>query len=325
MKVIIPLAGKGERLRPHTITKPKSMLSVAGKPILGHILDRLKNVEVDEIIFIISDFADQIKDYVNKNYTFKTIFIEQKEKLGSAHAIDLAKKYVNGPVLIIFGDTIFDADLSVINSKGFDGYIFVKDVEDPSKYGVVTIKDNFITQMVEKPSAPVSNLAMIGTYYIIDTETMFDAIEEVLRNKPIKNNEYYLTDAFEIMIKDGAKFKAVNADEWDDCGSSRALIEANIKLLDKMESRYDDGENSVIIEPVYIEEGVQIINSIVGPHTTIGKDCIIENSVIKESIIGKNTKIKDAGLLRSIVGDKAVVEGRLNRVNIGDSSEISFV
>jgi len=245
--------------------------------------------------------------------------------LGSAHAISLARKMVNGPVLIIFGDTIFDADLSVLKSKGFDGYIFVKDVEDPSKYGVVTLKDSFITQMVEKPSAPVSNLAMIGMYYIIDTESMFDAIDEVLRNNPIKNNEYYLTDAFQIMIKDGLKLKAVNTKGWYDCGSSRSLIEANIKLLDMMESKTIEGDNAVIIEPVYIEEDVQIINSIVGPHTTIGKGCIVENSIIKESIIGENTKIKDAGLLRSIVGDKAVVEGRLNRVNIGDSSEISFV
>ncbi len=325
MKVIIPLAGKGERLRPHTITKPKPLISVAGKPILGHILDRLKDIDVDELIFITSDFAEQIKDYVSSNYKYKTTIIEQKEKLGSAHAINLARKMVDGPVLIIFGDTIFDADLSVINSKGFDGYIFVKDVEDPSKYGVVTLKDSFITQMVEKPSAPVSNLAMIGMYYIIDTKSMFDAIEEVWRSKPLKNNEYYLTDAFQIMIKDKAKLKAVNANEWYDCGSSRSLIEANIKLLDKMESKTVEGDNAVIIEPVCIESNVQIINSIVGPHTTIGKDCIIENSVIKESIIGQSTKIKDAGLLRSIVGDKAVVEGRLNKVNIGDSSEISFV
>jgi glucose-1-phosphate thymidylyltransferase len=195
MKVIIPLAGFGKRLRPHTYTKPKPLVNVAGKPVLGHILDRLNNLDIEEIIFIVGYLGEQIEEYVEATYKFHTRYIEQNELLGQAHAIYLAKDHVREPVLIIFVDTIFEADLKALAELTADGAIYVKEVDDPRRFGVVTLQDGFITHFVEKPSTPVSNLAVTGVYYIKDAPMLFECIDELIARNIQTQGEYFLADA----------------------------------------------------------------------------------------------------------------------------------
>jgi glucose-1-phosphate thymidylyltransferase len=212
MKVIVPLAGFGTRLRPHTYTRPKPLVSVAGKPVLGHILDKLTALPIEEIIFVVGYLGDQIRDYVGANYHFPARYVEQRELKGQAHAIYLAKDYISGPVLIVFVDTIFDADLKALPQESADGIIYVKEVDDPRRFGVVITENGVITKLVEKPATPVSNLAVIGVYYVKDSQLMLDCIAELIRKDIKTQGEYFLADAFQLMIDRGTRFVARTVD-----------------------------------------------------------------------------------------------------------------
>jgi glucose-1-phosphate thymidylyltransferase len=326
MKVIIPLAGKGTRLRPHTHTIAKPLVHVAGKPVLGYILDDLKKVKVDEIIFIIGHLGHQIVDYVNKNYYFKAKFIEQKELAGQAHAVKLAEEYVKGDdVLIWFVDTISDAKIETLSKSPGDGVIFVKEVEDARRFGVVeTDKNNFVTDLVEKPDVPKSNLVNIGLYYVRNSKLMFKCIDELIDNNMQTKGEFYLMDAFKLMIKKGTKFSAKEVDVWEDCGKQDALLKTNKYYLENGRSKIIKTINSVMIPPVYIENGAKISDSIIGPHVSIDKNAVIKNSIIKNSIVSENATIENAKLVDSLVGVNAIVTGHSKKLNVGDDSEVYY-
>ena len=324
MQVIIPLAGLGSRLRPHTHTTAKPLIEVAGKAVLGYILDELKKVNVSEIIFIIGYLGDQIKSYVHKNYNFKTKFLMQEELNGQAPAIKLAQRYVKEDVLIWFADTLSDADIKKLEKTKADGLIYVKEHEDPERFGIVfPNKKGFIEKIVEKPKNPPSNLANIGMYYVKDYKLLFECIDHLIKHDMQTKGEFYLVDAFNIMISKGFKFGIENVNVWEDCGNKETLLQTNRYLLNKMKpKRYQGVKNSVVINPVFIDEGVSINNSVIGPFVSISKEAKIENSLIKDSIIGKNAEISDAQLDDTLVGTKAKIKGSYKRLNVGDDSEI---
>ncbi|MBW3000608.1 NTP transferase domain-containing protein [Candidatus Woesearchaeota archaeon] len=327
MKVIIPLAGEGRRMRPHTHTKAKPLLSLAGKPGLSYILDDLKKLDVSEVIFITGHLKEQIEEFIKKNYDFKTRFIEQKVRDGSAGAVLLTEKYIDEPVLIIFADSVFDVDLAEIDKlkKDEDGIIWGMEVQDYRRFGVlVTGKNGYLEKMVEKPDKPISNLANIGVYYIKDYKLMFKGIRYLYNKKINIKGEYFLPDAFAYMINKGAKLLCHKVKAWHDFGKPETMIESNRELLKKGRHREIKTENSLIIPPVHIADDVKIKDSIIGPHVTIGRGAEIINSIVRDSIIGENAKIKDLLLDESIVGDEAVVSDGFKHLSVGDHCEVRF-
>jgi glucose-1-phosphate thymidylyltransferase len=329
MRVIIPLAGFGTRLRPHTYTRPKPLINVAGRPVLGHILDKLADAPVDEYIFVVGYLGDKIEEYIKANYSFRARFVEQKELLGQAHAISLCDGDLEGPLLIIFVDTLFEADLDALADEKSDGVIYVKEVEDPRRFGVVSLGDDgCITRFVEKPSTMDNRLAVIGLYYVRDGAIMMQAIDELMRLQMKTKGEYYLADAFQIMIDNGAKMRAEEVDVWLDCGKPETVLGTNRYLLehgaDTGPTFKNEDSNCIIVPPVHIAPSAKINNSVIGPHVTISDGCIIENSIIHNSIIGAHAHISDAMLEASLIGEYAVVTGAYRSYNVGDSSHVGF-
>lgn len=327
MKVIIPVAGKATRLRPHTWTTPKALLNVAGKPMIEHLFDELKNVEVSEYIFITGYLGDHFKSYMaEKHPNFKCVFYEQKTMNGPAGAIDLAKHHITEPVLIVYVDTVFKADLSMIGKEDFpyDGMIWGEEVEDYQRFGVMITDDNdMLTKIIEKPSEPISKLANIGMYYMHNYKHFLDCFNKVMSAPPQKNGEYYPVDAFQIMADEKSKIKIVKAEGWFDCGKHETLIETNQRLLDIYGS-INNGiiENSEIIEPVFIESGVTIKNSKIGPHVSIHKNSLIENSTIINSIINSDVLINNSNLTESVIGEKAVIKFNKGKLLIGADAKL---
>ncbi len=324
MKVIIPTAGLGTRLRPHTYSKPKPLVSVAGKPVLGHILDTLSQIPIDELIFITGYLGNQIEAYVRDHYVFPTRFIEQTELKGQAHAISLARDVVSGPTLILYVDTIFEADLSRLNQTDADGVIYVKEVADPRRFGVTFIENGYITRLIEKPDSDISNLAMIGLYYVRDSQRLMRAIDTMMARNIQTKGEFYLTDALQLMLDDGARFVAETVDVWEDCGKPETVLQTNRYLLDHGRSRNGPVEGSIVIPPVYIDESAEVVNSIVGPYVSIAAGAMVRNSIVRHSIINQDALIQSATLQNSLVGDNAMVLGDFRELNVGDSSEIRF-
>ena len=324
MKVIIPLAGKGSRLRPHTHLTPKPMLKVAGKPVMEYILEDLKKLGVvDQVIYITGHLKEKVEEFARKTWDVPSVFIEQKVQDGTAGAVALAKDYVDAPVLIIFVDTIFDADLSIVKTVDADGIIWVKEVEDYQRFGVVvTDKDSNMTQIVEKPKTPVSKRANIGLYYIRNWKLLFEGIEHVL-SQPKNQGEYFLTDAFQYMIDKGAKIRVVDVEGWYDAGKIETMLDTNRVMLTKGHARKpSDVEGSKINDPVYVEDGVKIRNSTVGPNVSIGAGTTIEDSNVSHAIIGNQAKISKSQLTNSLIGDEVVLVGVKGEVTVGDHSEV---
>ena len=324
MKVIIPLAGKGTRLRPHTHVTPKPMMRVAGKPVMSYVLDELRDLGgIDEIIYITGHLKEKVEDFARKSLDIPSVFIEQKVQDGTAGAIALAREHVDQPVLIIFVDTIFDADLSVVNKTDADGIIWTKEVEDYQRFGVVvTDKDGNMTQIVEKPKTPISKRANIGLYYIKNWKLLFEGIDHVLASPP-HLGEYYLTDAFQYMIDKGAKIQVIDVEGWYDAGKIETMLETNETMLTKGRARRpDNAEGSTIVDPVYVEEGVTLKNSTIGPNVSIGKGSVIDGSHLSHSIVGTGAKISRSTLKNSLVGDEAILEGVNGEVTVGDNSEV---
>ena len=322
MKVIIPLAGFGTRLRPHTYTRPKPLVNVAGKPVLGHILDKLKGLDIEEIIFITGYLGDQIEAYVKANYDFPAHFVEQKELLGQAHAIYLAREHLQGPALIIFVDTIFEADLSALGKLPYDGVLFVKEVQDPRRFGVVVIEDGRVAKLIEKPADFAHKLAVIGVYYFRESRWLAACIDELIRTKTQTKGEYYLADAIQLMINQGAKFVASPVEVWEDCGKPDTVLHTNRYLLEKTGGQQVPTNNSVLIPPVYIARSASITNSIVGPFVTIADDAVMRNVIVKDSIINEGAVIEDVMLSGSLIGSHAQVRRAFEQLNVGDSSQI---
>jgi glucose-1-phosphate thymidylyltransferase len=325
MKVIIPLAGKGTRLRPHTHVTPKPMLKIAGKPVMSYLMDDLVRLgNVDEIIYITGHLKERVEAYAKREYKLPSTFIEQVEQDGTAGAVALARDHIDEPVLIVFVDTIFDADLTVIDRSTDDGIIWTKVVDDYQRFGVVVTDANeYMTKIVEKPSEPISKRANIGLYYIRNWKLLYQGIDWVL-GRPKNKGEYYLTDAFQYMIDHGAKIKVTDVDAWYDAGKLDTLLETNRAMLERGHARRPTGstDGSRIIDPVYIEDGVKITNSTVGPNVSVGAGTIIDGSTIRDTIIGNKATIKTSQVNDSLIGDEAVLIGAKGAVNIGDHAEV---
>ena len=328
MKVVIPLAGKGTRLRPHTYVTPKPLLNVGGRPVMSYILDDLKALGVTEVVFITGHLGDKVQEYMAREYPdIRAHYVEQAEQNGTAGAVGLAREYIDEDVLILFVDTIFDADLSIIRTLPEDvaGIIWVKEVEDYQRFGVVlTDKEGMMTRIVEKPKDPVSKLANIGLYYIRDWKLLFEGIQDVMESTKAAGQEYYLTDAFQYMIDRGSKILTVEVDGWYDAGKPDTLLETNRHLLEHVgQARSPDGGRNVKVhEPVRVEEGCTLEDCEVGPNVTLMSGSTVKGSKIRDSIIGSKTTIEDSNLHDSLIGDSCVVRGAQGSLSIVDHSEI---
>lgn len=324
MRAIIPVAGIGTRLKPHTYTTPKVLLNVGGKPMLGHILDKLLEEGVHKATFVIGHLGDQIRDYVVKEYpSMKSDFIEQKKMEGLGHAIYTAiPTFDDKEIFIILGDTVFDVNLKDV-FKNKHSALGVKHVDDPSRFGVAILENGFIKKLVEKPSTPVSNLALVGLYYIANADVLVKSLNNLVEKDIRTKGELQLTDALQMMLDSGEKVITFNVNGWYDCGKPETLLSTNKFLLDQ-KSFAKKYENVVVNLPVYIAEDAKIENSVIGPYATIDKGCVIKESVIKNSIVGTNSQVSKAMLNGSIIGNNTIVKGTFKRLNIGDSTEIDF-
>jgi len=329
MKAIIPVAGAGTKLRPHTYTQPKALIPLAGKTVLSIIVDQLKEGGITEFVFIVGYLGEKIQDYVKANYPELTShFIVQNDRQGIGHAIKLAKSIVNGDeALIVLGDTICDYNLKMVIESEVS-MIGVKKVDDPRTFGVAEIcNDAEIAHVVEKPHIPKSNMALVGVYKIKETDMLFDCLEANMSAGIKTHGEYSITDALDCMIKKGAEFKAFKVDSWFDCGKRDSLLESNATLLKKFGSKTEPSpnyENTVLIQPVSIGKGCTIKNSIIGPNATIGDDTTIDSSIIKNSIIGSFSNLYDIVLDDSLIGSDTSIRGETRTLNIGDNTDIDL-
>jgi len=324
MRAIIPVAGFGTRLKPHTLTQPKVLLNVGGKPIVAHIIDKLLEENVAEATFIVGYLGERIEEYISQTYPqLKAEYVEQKELLGLGHAIyQAAPTFNNDEILIILGDTVFDVDLSQI-AKLDTSSLGVKEVEDPRRFGVAELEGGFISKLIEKPEKPTTNLALVGLYYLKDSSLLTESIEELMKKDIKTKNEYQLTDALQLMIEKGEKFKTFPVDGWYDCGKPETLLSTNRFILSR-NGEPKKIESVVINEPVYIAPTAKIKNSVIGPFATISDNCEVTDSVIKNSIINKNSKVERMILADSIIGADARVQGSHHKMNVGDSLELEI-
>ncbi len=323
MRAIIPVAGFGSRLRPHTYTLPKVLLNVAGKPIIGHILDKILADGFTEATIIVGYLGDMIRDYVKANYKIRVDFIEQEERKGLAHAIYLAKDtFTSDPLLIILGDTIFDVDLKPVLRDKYTS-LGVKYVDDPRRFGIAEMNGDVVARLIEKPEHPTSHFAIVGLYWIRDPKMLEKCISDLIAKERKTKGEYQLTDALELMIQGGEKIKTFPVEGWYDCGKPETLLATNRHLLEK-HSQFTPAYDAVVIPPVYISKTAKIKHSIIGPYATIAENAVVEDSIVRNSIVSDEANVDKALLDGSIVGSNAVVKGAFKRINIGDSSEIDF-
>ncbi|MBT3240112.1 MAG: nucleotidyltransferase [Chloroflexi bacterium] len=330
LNIIIPMAGYGKRLRPHTWSKPKPLVSAAGKAVLGHVLDLVgsfANPEDTEISFIIGYQGDQVRPYMEEHYPkIKTYYFEQKEMKGQSHAIAMAKEHLTGPTLILFVDTIVDSDFSFLKDEEADAVIWVKEVKDPRRFGVVAVnEEGFVQGLIEKPESMDNRLAIVGYYYFAKGEELLAAIDQQIKEELITKGEYFLADAMHLMIKQGLKMRPETVNVWQDAGLPDAVLETNRYLLGTGKDNTKDIVLSSTVEihpPVYIHPSAQIENATIGPNVSIGPGCIIANSQIKETILEKDVEIKDANLHESIIGERAKISGVSGSMNIGDDATV---
>ena len=322
MKIIIPAAGEGTRLRPHTYTRTKVLLNVAGKPILSHILDPLVQLKPSKVVFIVGSNGEKIAHFVREQYKFKVSFIKQDKPLGLGYAVSLAKnEFGKEPLLIILGDTIVEKELFGRLERRYD-WLGVKEVEDPERFGIAEVKGGLVRKLVEKPQHSQGNLALVGLYYIKSTDIFKAGLDEILHRRVQTKGEYQLTDALQLMIDRGVKFRTMRVKEWYDCGKVETLLETNRKLLEKDSPKPPRFDGSLVLPPVYIDKTAEIKSSIVGPYVTVLEKALIHNSIVKNSILSEGCRVQDAVLENSLIGQQARVHGKVKSVNLGDSSEI---
>lgn len=333
MKIIVPMAGRGSRLRPHTLTVPKPLIPIAGKPIVHRLVEDIANVinqDIEEIAFIIhKDFGKKVEEdliAIAEKLGSKGTIYYQNEALGTAHAIMCAKESLNGPCVIAYADTLFRADFTL--DPNADSVIWVKEVEDPAQYGVVSLNDNGqIIGMVEKPATFVSNLAVIGIYYFKQGEVLRAELQKVLDANLMHSGEYQINDGIKAMMEQGKVFVPGKIDEWMDCGNKNITVETNSRMLQFL---HQDGvslvsakitsENSTIIEPCYIADDVVLKNATVGPNVSLGKGTVIQNTTIKNSLVQHASTIKNANLDNAMIGSNASFNGKFTAISIGDYS-----
>ncbi len=329
MKVIIPVAGIGSKLRPHTHTQPKALVPVAGKPILSHIVDNLIEAGIRDFIFIIGYLGNKVEDYIKSHYPgIETRFILQEPREGTGHAVWLTRHLIDekDEVIIALGDTIFDVQLRDIIHQP-DSMLGVKKVDDPRNFGVAELDENgFIRNLVEKPPIPKSNLALVGLYKIREGKKLMEAIGEIVEQNHRTYGEFHLTDGIMRMIEKGAMIRTFPVENWYDCGNKDSLLETNAVLLKKagVTPPRHNFENTIIIPPVIIADHCKISNSIIGPNVSIGDHTSINYSILKDAIIGSYSSIENAVLHHSVIGSDAGLHGLSQSLNLGDSTEIDF-
>jgi len=329
MKAIIPVAGAGTKLRPHTYTQPKALIPLAGKTVLSIIVDQLHGAGINEFIFIVGYLGDKIQDYVKNKYpTLQVHFVHQTDRQGIGHAIRLTRNIVDGDeMFVVLGDTICEYDVNAVVQNP-SSMLGVKKVDDPREFGVAEInEDGFIEHVVEKPQIPKSNMALVGLYKIKESELMFQCLENNIRQGLRSYGEYSITDALDCMIKAGAKLKSFKVENWFDCGKKETLLESNATMLKKFGGNIDRENhtgNNVFIQPVSIGTGCDIKNSIIGPNVTIGDDTTIDYSIIKNSIIGSYSNLFDIVLDESVIGSDTGIRGETRMLNIGDNTNIDL-
>ena len=327
MKLIIPMAGRGTRVRPHSHTTPKPLLPVAGTMIIERIVEtfaRTLDRTIDEIVYILGpDFGREIKETLqemSERHNAKATFRVQDVALGTAHAVSCANEDLKGEVIIVFADTIFDSKNKVTVDDA-DSVIWLKEVDDPSRFGVAVHDGDTITDFVEKPSEPISNLAIIGVYYFKEGEDLKKEIQYLLDNNVTGHgNEYQLTDALDRLLKDGKTFKKATVDEWLDCGTLPAWLDTTGEILEKENHDYSEFNNTTIHPPVFIGDGVEISGSEIGPKVSIESGSVIVNSTVKNSIIQKNVTLQDCDLSGSTIGNHAELTGIKGEIHVGDHS-----
>ena len=335
LKIVIPMAGWGTRMRPHTWSKPKPLVSVAGKTSLEHLLDMFKSLpdpENAEFIFIVGPFLGelQIPAFIKENYhELKAHYVVQHEMKGQSHALALAREYLHGPMIMCFSDTLMETDFSFLSTEEADGVAWVMPVEDPRRFGVAQEgSDGWVKRFIEKPQSMDNNLVVVGCYYFKSADDLLTAIDDQMKRGVMLKNEYFLTDAISIMIESGAKVRTQRISTWLDTGTIEATLDTNKILLEKLGSKVGKfkGLNVKVVEPVVIHESAEISNSTIGPFASIGANCKIENSQIAESILEADCEINDSALSRSLIGKQAKVKGRgdghIMQLNVGDTSSI---
>lgn len=335
MKIIIPMAGRGSRLRPHTLTIPKPLIPIAGKPIVHRLAEDIAGLvdeKIDEIAFITGDFGEEVNEQLKaiaEKLGAKGTVVRQEEPLGTAHAIYQAKEALEGPVIVAFADTLFTADFTLDTTN--DGVIWVKQVENPEAFGVVKLNDKgVITDFVEKPKEFVSDMAIIGIYFFKDGAKLKSEIDYLIDNNILKGGEYQLTDCLENMRAKGDKFTLGKVNEWMDCGNKVVTVETNSKILELYSDEFTQIpasskiENSLVIQPCFIGENVVIENSKIGPNVSVGNDTVIKNSNIDHSLIQEETVINHGNLSHSMIGNKATYVGVSRNISLGDYSTFDF-
>ena len=335
LKIVVPMAGWGTRMRPHTWSKPKPLVSVAGKTSLEHLMDMFKSLpdpENAEFIFIVGPFLGelQIPAFIKENYpNLKAHYVVQHEMKGQSHALALAREYLSGPMIMCFSDTLMETDFSFLETEEADGVAWVMPVEDPRRFGVAEEgADGWVKRFIEKPQSMDNNLVVVGCYYFKSADNLLTAIDDQIKRGVMLKNEYFLTDAISIMIESGAKVRTQRISTWLDTGTIEATLDTNKILLEKIGSKVEKFKDSnvKIVEPVSIHESAEISNSTIGPYASIGANCKIVNSQIAESILEADCEINDAVLSRSLIGKQAKVKGRgdghVMQLNVGDTSSI---
>lgn len=329
MKAIIPVAGAGTKLRPHTYTQPKALIPLAGKTILGIIIDQLRDSGIRDFILVVGYLGDKIKDFALEHYPELNIqIVYQNERLGLGHAIHLCEEWVgDDELIIVLGDTICEYDLDEL-LKQPGSVLCIKKVDDPRDFGVAeTDEQGRVTRLIEKPQIPKTNNALVGIYKIKETSLMFDCIATVMQTINSEEPETAFTPALDCMVAKGVDFTTLKVSNWFDCGKKETLLESNATLLKKWGgdvSEQDNFENTIIVPPVSIAPGCQISNSIIGPNVTIGEKTIVSYSIVKDSIIGSFTKLYDVVLHDSIIGSDTEIKGETRTLNIGDNTEIDL-
>jgi glucose-1-phosphate thymidylyltransferase len=333
LKIVIPMAGLGTRLRPHTWSKPKQLIGLAGKTVLDHVLDMLNTLPDPrniEFIHIIGYLGDQIETHVLQNYPeIPAHFVVQDNPAGQSHAIYLAREFLQeGPMLMIFADTLMEADLSFLNHEKADAVAWVKPVPDPRRFGVAEVgADGWVTRLIEKPQDMNNNLAVIGCYYFKHAADLISAIEEQMRRNLQIKGEFFLADAINILIERGAKMRVQEVDVWLDAGTSEALLESNHYLLDHGRANYSTPQildDVVLIPPVFIHPEAEIHHSVIGPYVSIGCGCKIETTIMRNSILEEGAKVNDLVIEDSLVGRKTEIIGRPRIINAGDNTDLTL-
>lgn len=321
---IIPVAGEGTRLRPHTYSVPKVLMSVAGKAMISHILDRLVEVGVEDVVFVIGHMGAEVRKFVESNYSFNSRFVEQPERKGLGHAVYLTKDLVPpGPVLIVLGDTLFKADLRRVITSPVS-LIAVKETDDPKRFGIVKLQGKRVVGVVEKPADPPSNYAVVGIYYMTDSRVLFDSLDQIVTRDIKTKGEYQLTDALALMTEGGEELEVFAVDGWYDCGKKETLLQTNRELLD-LEATPVEIKGTVVVPPVAVHSEAAVLGSVIGPYVSVAKGARIKNSVVRNSILEEGAKVEDAVLDGSLIGRSCSVRGGSGALNIGDSCEVDLV